>query len=590
MEDKRIGMILSVKGTHVIAKLDKVYPPYLIKNGFFEPAPKINTYVKTKVGLLDIVCLIIGENYELRDDSNNGNKKIDGYFIDMNVVGTIEQGTFSQGIRCLPIVQSEVFILNDFDRKIIFSIDEYSILLGKNVYDLSKDVGFSVNKLIPSHVGIFGNTGSGKSNTLVKILSEYYNNFLYFIPYDIGRVLLFDINNEYGKDAIIKEKFKKVINLNTRKSYEEIDNKNKIPLDYAKLTEDDFVIFLNATQKTQAPVIKRVFDKMKKDFDINDYYNELKLILNNNQQVLFNTLRYRMNDYIKGLDEFTILKKHNIIAGVKGHSSYAFPDTNEFNDFFSKKISIIEPKTFIDKFLFVLIFQIAKESSSGTNSDFILPLISRCEKLKKNFKKIFYESNEDLFLNNNFVVIQLGNSNNDMLNIVPSIISKLLLDNAIEKKGDLDIATQITNIVIDEAHNILFEDKDDNSNHKTVIDVFEKIVKEGRKFGVFLMLASQRPSDISNTIISQLHNYCIHKLVNPYDLQKIRKSVAYLDETSLDFLTVLSPGECLISGTAMKIPQFVKIDMVKKNQPLSATLELTEKKGIFKEYLDIKEK
>ncbi|MDD5293531.1 MAG: hypothetical protein PHW40_04380 [Candidatus Izemoplasmatales bacterium] len=98
------------------------------------------------------------------------------------------------------------------------------------------------------------------------------------------------------------------------------------------------------------------------------------------------------------------------------------------------------------------------------------------------------------------------------------------------------------------------------------------------------MLASQRPSDISQTIISQLHNYFIHKLVNPSDIQKISKAVAYLDKTSLDFLTVLAPGECIVSGTAFQMPNFVYVHQVDSvNRPQSENVKLYTKdgKGLF---------
>lgn len=131
-----------------------------------------------------------------------------------------------------------------------------------------------------------------------------------------------------------------------------------------------------------------------------------------------------------------------------------------------------------------------------------------------------------------------------------------------KKKDENSRIIQTINIVVDEAHNILYEESGQSNSHKNVLEVFEQIVKEGRKFGCYLMVSSQRPSDISPTIISQLHNYFIHKLVNPGDIQRIRKAVAYLDENSLDFLTVMAPGECIISGTAIQMPSFVYVDQV----------------------------
>ena len=96
------------------------------------------------------------------------------------------------------------------------------------------------------------------------------------------------------------------------------------------------------------------------------------------------------------------------------------------------------------------------------------------------------------------------------------------------------------------------------------------------------MLASQRSSDISQTIISQLHNYFIHKLVNPSDISKIRKAVAYMDDSSLDFITILAPGECIVSGTAFQMPTFLYVKQVEINKrPNSENVILIGEKGLF---------
>lgn len=579
MEELRIGQIVSVKGTKVISKLDELLPPYLVSKGKISQSPKINTYVKTRVGISDIICHVNGEVCDIVEfDKSDGHNKSNSLYLNLDVIGVIENGKFLQGIRYLPIVMADVYTLNEEDRKIVFSLDKNSIILGRNIYEPSRFVGLYVNDIIPSHIGIFGNTGSGKSNTLAKLYYEYYNNFLIKTPESVANIVLFDLNNEYGKDAIVPLNYKKIYKLNTHKKVEDIKDENKIPINFSSLTEDDFVVLLNATQKTQAPIIKRVFDKMKDNFNSDDYLEELFLIIDNSQISIFNSIKYRLNKFVDGLDKFYVHNQNKTILTKE--------NKKPLKEYFYSNVRLNEPKTFLDKFLFTLTFQIAKESSSGTNSDFILPLISRTEKLIKNFKKVFIDKNEIFWEENKFTVIQLADCNSDMNDIIPSLVSKMIFERAVDKKGDKDVSNSITNILIDEAHNLLYSDFDNENYHKTTIDVFEKIVKEGRKFGVFLTISSQRPSDISNTIISQLHNYLIHKLVNPNDLDKIRKAVAYLDSNSLDFITVLSPGECIVSGTAVKLPQFVQVDKLSNNGPYSSTLELIGENGILNSYIE----
>lgn len=90
------------------------------------------------------------------------------------------------------------------------------------------------------------------------------------------------------------------------------------------------------------------------------------------------------------------------------------------------------------------------------------------------------------------------------------------------------------------------------------LEVFEEVIKEGRKFGVFLLIASQRPSDISSTIISQLHNLFIHRLVNECDLKAIAISVSFIDKLSFDSLPILDSGNTIFTGTAVEVPVLLK--------------------------------
>ena len=79
-----------------------------------------------------------------------------------------------------------------------------------------------------------------------------------------------------------------------------------------------------------------------------------------------------------------------------------------------------------------------------------------------------------------------------------------------------------------------------------------------------------------------MHNYFIHKLVNPFDLNRVRKAVAFLDENAMNVLTVLGPGECVISGTGINMPCFVKINQVEKiHRPNSENVCLFGHDGIF---------
>lgn len=107
-------------------------------------------------------------------------------------------------------------------------------------------------------------------------------------------------------------------------------------------------------------------------------------------------------------------------------------------------------------------------------------------------------------------------------------------------------------LIIDETHNILsnisFREMESWKDYR--LETFEEIIKEGRNFGVFITISNQRPSDISSTIISQAHNYFIHRVINQNDLYAIEKSVSYIDRLTEESIPTLSTGNCIFSGSS----------------------------------------
>jgi len=582
---RTVGRIIEVRGLSVKAKLDILLPPYIIENSRREMSPRINGFVKTKVGIEEIICQVIGE---FSDEINN---KVNGHFLQLQVRGNITDGKFIQGLRMLPIVSAIIETLDEADFEIIFHTTKDSFTVGNDLFDSMKNIDVDINMLIPSHIGIFGNTGSGKSNTLVKILNNY-TNVLKSKNTNRGKFLVFDINNEYSKNAICSEESKIIYSLNTRKM-----SSKKIPLDLEDLTEDEFVILMNAAEKTQVPVIKNAYRHsfvQENERSKNYYINTIKSILKNGRKTLFFSMRHHLINYFSNIEFFKFNNSQNQFY-YQNNNEIVYLEKDRFSVLLDE-IDVNLPEDPLDRFLFEILFSIAFENENGVQLDFMMPLVSRAAKLIYDFNKVFdfkkKPEKETLFCGENVCVIQLGNVNKDMREIIPSLISNHIFNKLANSKDEKEEIIQIVNIVIDEAHNILFDDNDQTIAHRNVLQVFERIVKEGRKFGCFLMLASQRPSDISQSIISQLHNYFIHKLVNPTDIQKIRKAVAYLDEESLNFITVLSPGECIVSGTAFQMPSFIYVKQVeKKYRPNSENVLLIGKDGLFEKSIgDVKGK
>ena len=137
--------------------------------------------------------------------------------------------------------------------------------------------------------------------------------------------------------------------------------------------------------------------------------------------------------------------------------------------------------------------------------------------------------------------------------------------------------THTTHLIIDEAHNILSEQskREDQAWKDYRLEVFEEIIKEGRKFGFYVTIASQRPADISQTIMSQIHNYFIHRLVNDNDLFMISNTISTLDSVSKKQIPILAPGQCVITGTSYELPILVQVDkLLSEESPNSENADL----------------
>ena len=160
-------------------------------------------------------------------------------------------------------------------------------------------------------------------------------------------------------------------------------------------------------------------------------------------------------------------------------------------------------------------------------NEHISPVINKLKSFESDFEEVFEFTDKDDWNGKNLIVIDLNRANISVKKMIPMLISFRLY----EEKKNRKYHKEYLNLIIDEAHNILsYESLRESESFKDFrLETFEEIIKEGRKFGVFLTLSSQRPSDISPTIVSQLHNYFIHRLVNDRDIDMIEKAVSYLD-------------------------------------------------------------
>jgi DNA helicase HerA-like ATPase len=158
-----------------------------------------------------------------------------------------------------------------------------------------------------------------------------------------------------------------------------------------------------------------------------------------------------------------------------------------------------------------------------------------------------------------------------MKKTIPLLVAKYIYNEHKKRRNKRALS-----IIIDEAHNILsktsFRETENWKDYR--LETFEEIIKEGRKFGVFVTIASQRPNDISETIISQAHNYFIHQLINERDLQTIGNAISYIDKITEEAIPSLPVGTCIFSGIVTPMPMRISIFELPDNEkPDSSTLK-----------------
>jgi hypothetical protein len=206
--------------------------------------------------------------------------------------------------------------------------------------------------------------------------------------------------------------------------------------------------------------------------------------------------------------------------------------------------------------------------------DHIQPLLKRIESSLTSLRRVL-EVREIAGHERTVTVISLKRCNNEIKKILPLLLAKHYYN--AHKDTVAQPPDKTIHIIVDEAHNIL--SMQSNREHESWKDYrleqFEEIIKEGRKFGVFITLASQRPADISPTIVSQVHNFFIHRLVNDRDLALIDNTITTLDTLSRGLIPELAQGSCIATGTAFDVPMLIQVDRLDiERRPASDDVDL----------------
>ena len=602
----RIGEVSSVDGREVSVRVDQEKNrSHILYRGELLSNVSVGGYVKLIKGFNSLIGKIEKE-YVKEDKATPQSPEYTQpeerfiRFLSVKMLGYFSGDKYRKGIKELPLIGNECILLDAEEYQKIHSFaheDECTIRLGALMTDERVSIDVSVDRLFASHIGIFGNTGSGKSHTLAALYKNLFQEFGDQSAFQKNaRFILFDFNGEYA-NATSVTKLKKVYNLSTKS-----DQADRIQLSSEDiLTPEIFFILASATEKTQQPFIRRALKLYGKAQEARDSLEYTKGILKNKLKQILKLGNWGLADLTLGYME-SILDHQDDLRSNLGWSPSAFyidrvpaskrvyaDKPSEFDHaipetkFYQAIEAMTEDKDFISwitKFLYIQL--IDDVLSNRAQNEHVAPAINKLKSLSKEFSKVFSipTDNETPSLwedGKPLAVINMSKVSVSMKELIPLLLSYKYYQEHKNKKTD--VVTSSLNIIIDEAHNILSYDSTRESQEwkDFRLETFEEIIKEGRKFGVFLTIASQRPSDISATIISQLHNYLIHRLINNRDLEMVEKAIAYLDKISIESLPILPAGACVLSGIIADLPLILQVDpLSKEEQPESQTIALTE--------------
>ena len=576
----KVGEVIAVRGTNVTLRVDEDSNlETIFYDGRKFKGISIREYIGIKRGFNIIVCHIEGEylDEKLFEGDDNRIKYIRK--VDAKPIGYFQQGTFFDGIKILPMIKDEAFLLSEDQVISVFSQgNDGSFIIGTL---LKEDVPVSLpwEKIFNSHIGIYGNTGSGKSNTLTSLYSALFDKLGESISASSHFVLI-DFNGEYTNDQLIRESEKKrSYKLTTRKTDGE-----KFPLPDEQVWNTEILSLLfQATANTQTPFLNRMVEGRN---TFKDYPNSLFNHIESTFERCFVTTSQKR----EALAQLRVIAKHvgssasellenlnNITWFTRDESHLYVHNSGEIRTFlngdqeryenslapFVRKISTEGIDTF-DELIIRINLQLVNDLMKGfVQYEHIQPLLKRVESAVLDLKKVFYVKKELKAEFKMLTVISLRDCNQATKKIVPLLLAKMFYQN--HRNTVQNPPDRTLHLIIDEAHNILSQQssREHESWKDYRLEMFEEIIKEGRKFGMYLTLSSQRPADISPTIMSQIHNFFIHRLVNEKDLFLIDNTINTLDSLSKSLIPNLSKGCCIVTGTAFDLPIIMQVNKLK---------------------------
>lgn len=527
-----IGKVQSVDTGSISIKVEKEE---------FLNSVQVNQIVQirsTKTGekIIGLISKIVRKAIAEKIDDRSEPDFIVENLIKVNLVGTLleisgmERNVFKRTLNTVPSIDADCFLLQGEElskfMNIISSNSDYPLKIGKYTISEISDANLDGNKFFQRHAVIVGGTGSGKSWTVANILQKA-------TTLKSLNSIVFDLHGEY-------KSLKDLPNTTLLKisgPSDQPSDENTIFLPYWLLSYEEMEALLLDRSDANAPNQSRAL------FDLIIKYKKLVLNEESKQEVLDNftvesPIPFRISEVLSELESIDT----EMVPGAR--SEKQGPLYGKLTRFIQRLKSKQADKRL--NFLF-------NSSEDLLKYDWFISLIS----------KLMDFGNEK-----GLKIIDFSEVPSDILPLITGLIGRLVF--SIQQWMEEDKRHPIA-LFCDEAH-LYIPSKIKGGMEEKGLQSFERIAKEGRKYGISLVVISQRPSDVNKTILSQCGNFVAMRLTNPDDQNVIKRLFPDNLGDFSELLPILDIGESLIVGDASLLPSRVKIDKP-TIAPNSATID-----------------
>lgn len=549
---------------------------------------KVQDGVPIATNLMNLHVIFEDENKKILGEVEDISKEI----IKVRFLGEIVGNKFVGGVIRKPTLSAKLRIItNEEVSLIVGENNKNSIVLGHSpLYD-NYPIRVDINDLFSNHMAIFGNSGSGKSWGVARLLQNIFHN-PNVVPYR-ANIFVFDAYGEYhnafGNLSQINPNFNfKIYTTNLNQPNAEI---LKIPL--WLLEVDDFALLLGAESHSQLPIIERIL-KLVRIFGENSeqaekYKNHLiakaiMTILYTNQtssskrndifSILANcsTREFNLESPIQGVG-YVRKFRDCFQIDTAGNFTESVLVTQYITSFINDELENYEPP----KQVFFTLEDLEKAADFTLISEGLLrneksyhdaiTLRVRIHSLVIGENAIYFDYPKFVTLDQYITALvacngkkaQIINFNlEDVADWFAKVVTKIYAKMFFTFTKKLNARASIPiHIFLEEAHRYVQNDSD---QYLLGYNIFDRVAKEGRKYGLVLNLISQRPVEISETVISQCSNFLIFKMNHPKDLEYIKQMLPNISAEIVEKQKTLQPGTCVAFGRAFKVPMIVRMD------------------------------